>query len=230
MKKIICLTINIVMMAALTGCISWPEADSVLIESDIPIDLSNPGMPDPDSLQYFDTIEEAIINNDLGIENIIIVDRIKLFENDESAVLFFRQKNVEGDDVVGAYRTFVKEYDGVRSYSTPIVATGRSPVANKLSVKNMKLDEIGEVRLSISQDTLRSLRIDETKNFFWGLSQTERVRNLKIEGQPVTEVIEVELDGETWYFWYFDDLVTDKRPFFKNVGKYTEGEFIITMD
>ena len=91
MKKIIYLAISIMMMAMLTGCLSWPEADSVLIESDIPIDISNPTIPIPDDLQYFETIEEAIMNNDLELQNLSIDKRIKLFENDEYAVLFCRE-------------------------------------------------------------------------------------------------------------------------------------------
>ena len=230
MKKTIFLIINIVMILTLTGCISWPETPTVQIESDVPIGISNPTIPIPDDLEFFDTIEEAIINNDLDISIYEIVERIKLFENDEYAVVFLWEKNMDGDDVVCLYKFVVNDTDGMRRYSAPIVATVRSPVAKKLFVTRGKLDEIGEVRSSIANDSLRSFRIDNTKNFFWGLSQTESAKNLKIEGQPVTEVIEVVLDGETWYFWYFEDLKTDKNPYFKDLRKYTEGEFIITMD
>jgi len=230
MKKIIYLAISIMMMAMLTGCLSWPEADSVLIESDIPIDTSNPGIPIPDDLQYFETIEEAIMNNDLELQNLSIDKRIKLFENDEYAVLFCRENNIEGNDGISAFRCVVMETDGTRKYSTPIAAARITWNGHKLSVNNMKLDEIGEVRLCISRDILRHYRIDDTKNFFWGISQTDRSKNLKIEGQPATEVIEVELDDEIGYFWYFDDLETGKHPLFKDIRIYTEGEFIITMD
>ena len=229
MKRIICLMIGIAMMAALTGCISWPSADSVLIESDTPIGISNNPISDPDDLQYFDTPEEAIMHNDLDLQNLNLGERIKLFENDEYAALFIKE-NGNGDDGPSVFRFFVKESAGARSYSQPVIATRKTWDDHKLGVKRMKLDEIGEVRLWISQDSLRLYRIDEAKNFFWGFSQTERVRNLQIEGQPVTEVIEVEMNDEIAFFWYFDDLKTDKRPIFKDVRTYTEGEFIITMD
>ena len=229
MKRIFFLAISIAMTAVLSGCISWPEADTVVIESDVPIDISNPAMPDSGSLQYFDTIEEAIMNNDMGLLNFSIGERIKLFENDEYAVLFFKE-NVSGNDDVDTFMSVVKEADGIRSYSMPIAATRMPWNGHKLFAKRAKLDEIGEVRLCISRDSLRMFRIDDKKNFFWGLSQTERAKSLKIEGQSATEVIEVKLDGEAGYFWYFDDLKTDKRPIFKDMRKYTEGEFIITME
>jgi len=228
MKKLICLVVAVLIATASTGCISWPKADTVQIESDTPIDLSNL-VPNPDDLQYFDTIDEAVAHNDLEMTITYIDERIKLFENDEYAVLYFKA-NLSGNDVVYALKFMVKVIGETFHYSSPVMGTIMSWDAHKLSVKRMKLDEIGEVRLCISRDSLGLYRIDDTKNFFWGLSQTEKARSLKIEGQLATEVIEVELDGETGYFWYFDDLKTDKRPMFKDVREYTDGEFIITMD
>jgi len=228
--KIVCLMITIVMMVILTGCLSWPDTDTVQIESSTPINSSGPPMPDVDDLQYFDTIDKAVALNDLVETGVKRIDeRIKLFENDEYAVLFFRS-NLSGNDLVSTFKFIVKNIDGTHYYSMPVVVTNMSWEGHKWSVKKMKLDEIGEVRLCIAGDSLRWFRVDDSKNFFWGLAQTENVRNLKIEGQPVTEVISVELDGETGYFWYFDDLKTDKRPVFKDLRKYTEGEFVITMD
>ena len=228
MKNII-LIISIVITAALSGCISWPEADTVLIETDISGDAST--LLVPDDLQYFDTMEEAILHNDMDLLNLNIDGIIKLFENDEYAVLFCREKAGDnaGNDAVSVFK-FVVKTDGNRIYSTPVAVNRKPWDGHKLFVKRAKLDEIGEVRLCISRDSLRLFKVDDTKDFFWGLSQTERARNLKIEGQPVSEVIEVELDGETWYFWYFEDLQTDKRPLFKDIREYTEDEFIITMD
>ena len=225
MKRIISLVISVVMVATLTGCISLPTTETVTIETDTP---GGTAIPIPDDMQYFDTIEEAVVHNELEIVNTNIDEIIKLFETDEFAVLFFR-KNVNGSDVVNAFRFAAKEIDGTRSYAA-IAATGMSWETHKLTVKRGKVDEIGEVRYCIASDILRYFRIDDTKNFFWGLSQTERVRSLRIEGQLVTEVIEVELDGETAFFWYFKDVKTDKRPVFKDLREYTEGEFIITMD
>ena len=83
MKRIFCLAISIVILASLAGCISWPEADTVQIESDIPIDMSNPPMPDPDEgeidieddvpLQEYTDEEIAMLSIDMdkiGVFNI----------------------------------------------------------------------------------------------------------------------------------------------------------------
>ena len=43
-------------------------------------------------------------------------------------------------------------------------------------------------------------------------------------------ILNVEINGEKAYFWYYEDLKTDKSLSFKDVRKYSEGELIITMD
>ena len=221
----------IIMIIAFTGCISWSDSDTVSINSDTPIEIGNPQMPDIDELHFFSTIEEAVEHNTMEDFPIRHIDEIiKLLESDEYAVLFFRVNMSSGNDVIYVFKFIIQETNGKPYYSTPVIATIVSWEAHKLFIKRGKLDEIGEIRAGISRDSLRWFRVDEAKNFFWGLSQTERVRNLRIEGQLVTEVIEVELDGETAFFWYFEDLVTDKKPTFKDLRQYTEGEFIITMD
>ena len=230
MRKAICFLFTVVIILTSTGCISWPDSNTVEITTNVPIDIDNPPLPNPDELQFFKTIEEAV--EYYSLENFnrnYTGDKIIVFENDEYAVLFYRE-NLDDGDVVYAMKFMVKEIDGTAHYSTPFNISGVFWEHQRLFVKRGRLDEIGEIRFGISQDTLRLFRVDGTKNFFWGLSQTERVKNLRIEGQLVTKVIEIELDGEIAYFWYFEDLQTDKKPVFKDLRKYTEGEFIITMD
>jgi len=231
MRKAICYLVTIVFIVTLAGCISWPDTSTVVIESDIPIDTNNMPLPDPEELEFFMTIEEAVVNNDLEDLNSKYIDEvITLFENNEFAVLFF-WNSVNGDAIFYAMKFMKKEIDGITQYSKPFYTTSIPwNGMHKLSIKRGKLDDIGEIRVSITRDVLRLFRIDNTKNFFWGLSQTERVKTLRIEGQLVTEVIEIELNGEIAYFWYFEDLQTDKKPVFKDLRTYTEGEFIITMD
>jgi len=204
-----------------------PSADDL---ENVQIGTLPPTLPDPNNYQYYGTLEEAVANNTLETSNVTYInEKIKLFENDKFAVLFFKS-NVHGKDTLYAFKFFVREIDGTPHYSPPIVGANIMWAAHILSVKNGKLDELGEVRLSISRDSLRLFRIDDTKNFFWGISQSENAKKLKIEGQPATEVIEINMDGNAGYFWYFDDLKTTKEPIFQSLTEYKEGDFIITMD
>jgi len=190
-----------------------------------------PKLPNPDDYYYYPTLEEAVAHNTLDKMNNImhIGEKIKLFENGQYAVLFFKS-TLNGNDLLYVFKFFVKEIDGTSHYSPPIVGSGISWETQKLTVQDMKLDAIGEVRLCISSDSLRMFKVDDTKNFFWGISQSPKAKNLKIEGQPATEVIPVKMDGDTAYFWYFADLKTDKKPVFQDIQKYVKGDFVITMD
>ena len=219
------------MIITLTGCMFWADQPNVGSEDTQIGASSSQRSPNPDNFQYYNTLEEAVTHNTLSESNITYIGKkIKLLENSQYAVLFFKS-NVHGKDVLYIFKFFVKEIDGTCYYSTPISSLNIAWETRKLSVQQMKLDAIGEIRLCIALDNYsQRFRIDNTKNFFWGISQTPQAKNLKIEGQPATEVIPVKMDGDTAYFWYFADLKTDKKPVFQSLTKYVKGDFVITVD
>lgn len=57
---------------------------------------------------------------------------------------------------------------------------------------------------------LSNLGITEGKRFIFGGLDTEDVKKLKIEGQSPTGIIEFPLYGEKRYFWYYENLISDK--------------------
>jgi len=227
MRKTIFSVIIIVMIIALAGCVptvgqSGADARGGSIAPSLTLQS-------PNDFQYYATLDEAVAHNIIATSNVTHIDeRIKLFENNQYAVLFFKS-NMYDRDALYVFKFYVREIKGTPHYSPPIVGTNIMWEAQKLAIHKMKLDAIGEVRLCISQDS-QIFRIDNTKNFFWGISSSPKAMNLKIEGQPATEVIPVKMDGDTAYFWYFDDLKTDKKPVFQDIQKYVKGDFVITMD
>lgn len=48
------------------------------------------------------------------------------------------------------------------------------------------------------------------KRFVYGDTKDEKVFKLEIEGQEPTEIIPYQCFGETRYFWYYEDLESDK--------------------
>ena len=203
------------LLSMLSGCLS----------------IDNP-FPPPNSVRYYDSIEEAVSNNSFKDQfqasNIGVI--IKLFQNEKSATLFF--KSGERDyDVIFIYKFYVKNESGKTMYSRPLSSTSMDWEMHKGVLIQADLNEIGEVRECIAMYSFGDLlTIDETKRFVWGVSQTERIRSLRIEGQLVAEVIEIELGGENVYFWYYDDLETDKNPIYAGNPDFNVGEMIITMD
>jgi len=219
----------VVMTISLAGCVPAAGQSGAGASGDTP-GASSPILQNPNDFQYYSTLDEAVAYNTGETSNVTHIDkRIKLFENDKYAVLFFIS-NMYDRDALYVFKFYVRKIDEKPHYSPPIVATDIMWAAQKVAVQKMKLDAIGEVRLCISQDSLRMFRVDDSKNFFWGISQSPKAKNLKIEGQHATEVIPVKMDGDTVYFWYFADLKTDKKPVFQDIQKYVKGDFVITMD
>ena len=229
-RRVLPSIIILAIVFTLTGCMFGTNQPSAGSSQNIGNGALTPKLPDPDKLQYYDTLEEAVAHNMIETSNVTHIDeKIKLFENDQDAVLFFRS-NTYDRDVLYVFKFYVREINGTPHYSPPILGTNFMWAAQKLAVQKMKLDAIGEVRLCISMDSLRQFRVDNSQNFFWGISQSPKAKNLKIEGQPATQVIPVKMDGDTAYFWYFDDLKTNKKPVFQDIQKYVKGDFVITMD
>ena len=224
MKRIISVAILVFMITISTGCaFVFP---SIYMEKA----PSSTTVPKPDEVQYYDTIEEAVAHN--ALENFstgYITEPIKLFQHNNYAVFFYKS-SIGNEDAIYVLKHYTME-DRNTLYSTPVMGTDIIWEAQKKAVKMNGCDDIGEIRLYIELLNIEQFfNTDNTKTFVWVLSQTDRVYNLKIEEQSVTEVIEVELDGETGYFWYFDDLRTNKPLTFSNLNRYTEGEMVISMD
>ena len=199
--------------------------------------------PPRDSTRYYDTIEEAVSSNSFEGEFHVayIGEIIKLVQNDKFATLFFKPEK-RAYEVIYVYNFYTKTDSGKIMYSRPLSSLCIDwEMQHKYVVNICNMNEIGEVRHCIhmySNDAFQYLFIDDTKRFVWGLSQSENIRSLKIEGQPVTEVIEIELGTDKVYFWYFDDLKTDKMPKYRVSADfddwenydYNSGEMEITFD
>lgn len=196
--------------------------------------------PDFDELTWFETAEEAVVNNEISRwhdtvaedETFKEVDKsIALFEGEERFTYFFRARNALGNDVVVRYFGWLKSTEDAVYYSAATGGGGMSWEFFKDSVRRMRIDEVGEVRMCFNLFNSNQLgAVDDTKIFIWGLSQTPRIKTMRIEGQSPTNIIPLELDGEQAFFWYFEDLQTDKPITFQDLRQHTEGELIITMD
>lgn len=42
----------------------------------------------------------------------------------------------------------------------------------------------------------------------WGVSDTDQVKNMTVDGQSVDHVIEFTWESDTYYLWIIDDLQT----------------------
>jgi hypothetical protein len=171
--------------------------------------------PHPERAKYYDTLQEAIAHSKLKEEvNTITIDEVLALSIDgQYGSLVFLSSSYGKTDIY-ACMLYIDQSDGVTRYSAPFLGSDTSWALHKFAVEKGQKDDYEEIAYSMFMPDFnfdkKAMGIENTKHFYWGLSQTERVKHLSIDGQPVTKVIEIDFDGERAYFWYFDDLNLDE--------------------
>ncbi|MFR3728516.1 hypothetical protein [Lacrimispora sp.] len=158
---------------------------------------------------FKDTMEEALI----AVENYYFKDYpymskvdniIKTFENDEYAALFYQSvKNSKTDGFV-ASKFKIRVFDGKKQYAVILVL----PVESGGKQVSNELDAIRD--MAVFFDYFGEFGISNESRFIFGSIQSDKVKTLKIEGQMPTEVIEYFSSGKKEYFWYYENLISDK--------------------
>lgn len=158
---------------------------------------------------FKDTMEEALI----AAENYYFKDYpymskvdniIKTFENDEYAALFYQSvKNSKTDGFV-ASKFKIRVFDGKKQYAVILVL----PVESGGKQVSNELDAIRD--MAVFFDYFGEFGISNESRFIFGSIQSDKVKTLKIEGQMPTEVIEYFSSGKKEYFWYYENLISDK--------------------
>jgi len=184
------------------------ENSSIIIEYN---GNSNRPFPDKPELVYADTKEEALtfhVDYYFGEFSYMtkVNDVIKLFENDEYATMFYhclneKDKRVEGF-VVSKFE--IRTVNGKKQYA--LISLSPGEIGEKRFLKPLD----AERRKAALYDYLAKYSIVEGNRFFYGTTDSEKIKTLKIEGQRPTEIIEYTCFGKTEYFWYYENIISDK--------------------
>lgn len=158
---------------------------------------------------YQDTMEEALaINDTYYFKNYLYMskvnDVIKVFENDEYAVMFYHSIKDNKTDGFIASKFIKKKVNGKNQYALILVL----PVEGGGKSISKPLKAVRDTAPFF--DYFGNFGITEGNRFIFGSLKSEEVKKLKIEGQSPTEVIEYISNGEKEYFWYYDNLISDK--------------------
>ena len=172
---------------------------------------------------HSDSMEEALLTVDwYGKEQSYRcknTQTLKVFEGDEYESVFYRSVKDEQEEAVN-WVLFRIRYDekGKKQYK-PVYNNG---FIVRKDERNVQLPEglsAGEyIRIEIDMNEIADMNAGESGNrFVFGntekkiLAEGENIYYLEIEGQKPDEIVEYEVLGETWYFWYYNDLKTDKK-------------------
>lgn len=180
---------------------------------------------------YYDSMQEALLNSTISLEleeqyRRNIDEEIKLFENDKYALLFYRSIKDKKEEAFNLVRFRIQSGENNNKQYRAEHMTGHMHKYNDIYISNA--EEVIESALWVSEvEKTLGINTDE-KRFTYGtvcedfFEEGENIENLKIEGQKPDEIIEYESFGRTWYFWYYNDLQSNK--------KYDELEFTIKKD
>ena len=168
----------------------------------MPIDL--------EALPYFADIDDALLAHTFSAEynptQKDAIEHIQLFVGDEEASLAFRY-HYDGDDWFFMYKFALKHEGDTLLYSRPIEGMGFSWKAHAHFLDEMAKRDKNVLLNELTHD-IRFYNHGQDDNVYpdatlwWGLSQTADIVRVKISGEPLTEVIPIQMDGEEVLFWY----------------------------
>ncbi len=167
-----------------------------------------PTFEEPEPI-YADTMEEAITLNAADYFDQYpymskVSDIIKVCENEDYATMFYHSASSSEKDGIVASKFKVKKVNGKKQYS--LILTNHETIGGKGRSKPL----ITARRSAPLYDYLAEFSINEGERFIFGSFDTEKVKTLKIEGQSPTEVIEYMVKDKKEYFWYYQNLISDK--------------------
>ena len=163
---------------------------------------------DDSKLIYADTKEEAIAVAD-GFDSYPFMRKVDEVvwedENDKYAIMYYHTTKRWMWEGIGLCKFKIRLSDGKKQY-----ALVKSDIIEDRT-NWFRSDPLETVQVLVyAFDMMSQYSIEDGKRFIWGSLGTEKVKTLKIEGQSPTGIVEYTLLGKKEYFWYYDDVESDK--------------------
>lgn len=162
--------------------------------------------------RYRDSIEEAVrldsVVKEIGDVYICKVDEIIFeMESDEYKIVFYRSIKNDKFQRLTFAKFKKKEIDGQMKY-----AYLYSTIFDRKKGAKVWGDFKSSTESSLQfSDFDRDRGVEPgVKRFLWGVTTYDDVYRMKIEGQEPTEIIAYDVFGKDNYFWYYEDIQSDK--------------------
>ena len=167
---------------------------------------------------YEDSKEEAlaVVNQKIYLAEEYLYaskvsDILKIFENDDYATMVYYSKkdSEEGALVIAKFRIRIDKEKRQYALLDAIIRGYGDPGKAKLTSER-RFSLFCQAIQVFDLPSLNNWGIEEGNRFIFGGLDEEYVKRLKIEGQSPTEIIEYTIYGEKRYFWYYENLISDK--------------------
>ncbi len=161
----------------------------------------------------FDSVEDAlpiVTKNDSSYKDGEIIYQTRV---ENYTAVFYQQETVLAKyrfPTIICYEFVVNENDTV-SY------IGRRVCNSNHDMLSTSYGWVQTVRADLGHSTNRlykeTLNMRETYGILpaWGLSVSEQVKTMTVDGQSVDKVIEFTTNDKTYYFWFIEDLKTQNE-------------------
>ncbi len=161
--------------------------------------------------EYRNTIEEALKyqGDNSNPENAYMynVDEVLFqLESDKYSTIYYRSVKSKTEECYTMAKLKKKLIDGNIKYV--FLSCNYSEMEDNAWIVG-SFESIVESKLKLL-DVARDLGPNPEKRFVYGDTKDEKIFKLKIEGQEPTGIIPYESFDEQWYFWYYEDLKSDK--------------------
>ena len=177
------------------------------------------GEQDASDDDYYDTMQEALLNATINLEpeeqyRRNIDEVIKEFESNEYAMLVYRSVKDKKEETLN-FAYFCLRNNKVENKQYQVQSmTGSTFKYNSIFMTD-SANELIESALWASG--VKNIGVyPEKERFIYGViresafKEGESIYYLKIEGEHPDEIIECEFFRKKWYFWYYNDLQSDK--------------------
>jgi len=166
---------------------------------------------------FADTMEEAlaVVNPEIFFGEDTYIDQvsyiIKVFENNKFSTMYYLSDKNTKEGAFVAAKFSIKKVNSKKQYALIDIIRQGYGTSGKREVTPEKSFDIFCRKIQIFDlGNLSNFGIIEGNRFIFGGIDTVDVNRLKIEGQSPTEIIEFPLYGEKNYFWYYENLISDK--------------------
>ncbi len=171
----------------------------------------------PDT-EYYSTVKQAMKHANITVEKgneyqKNVDEIIAEFENEQYISVYFQSVKDENElcDTFAKFK--IKTIDGEKRYTF----LSCYPEVNRKKGRYIGTCTENLGNQLMMADFAEGVNINpENTRFIWGstlkdkLEKGEDIKKLRVEGQKPDGIIEYKDFNETWYFWYYEDLESDK--------------------
>ncbi|MBE5942196.1 MAG: hypothetical protein E7264_06625 [Lachnospiraceae bacterium] len=160
----------------------------------------------------FDSVEDAlpiVTKNDSSYKDGEIIYQTRI---DNYSAVFFQQETVLAKykfPTIICYEFVVNENDTVSYVGRRVCNSNHDMLSTSYGWIQTVRSDLGYSTSHLYKDILN---IREVYGVLpaWGLSVSEQVKNMTVDGQSVDKVIEFTANDKTYYFWFIEDLKTQR--------------------